>query len=284
MPDVPRFSVTIPAYNAAATLADTIRSVQAQTLADWEIVIVDDGSTDNTAQIAQRFADDDPRIRVISQENRGSGGAYNTAVRNASAGLIVMLSADDLLLPEHLSTMAAAIDAHPNADIFTCDGYYEFEDGRRELSTLHERWAHAQECTLADLLVACFFDMGAVYSRRVFDAVGGFREDLYAEDYLFFLMAMTSGFRHSRVPMALSVHRRALTQKSASHVRVRRADILTLEAVIATGLLGERELAIARRVIAHHRRTILVRSVLARALGEARAARLIERLLGRSTV
>jgi len=79
----PRFSVTIPAYNAQATLAQTVESVQAQTFPDWEVVIVNDGSTDETRSVAERFAQEDARVRVVSQENRGSGGAYNTAVRSA---------------------------------------------------------------------------------------------------------------------------------------------------------------------------------------------------------
>ncbi len=281
MPDSPRFSVTIPAYNAASTLAETVASVQAQTFADWELVIVDDGSTDDTRVLAEGFASGDPRIRVVSQENRGSGGAYNTAVRNARADLLVMLSADDLLMPGHLATMDAFIAENPDAAVFTCGGWYEYEDGHRELSTLHERWASPDECTLPDLLVACFYNIGAVYSRSVFDSVGGFREDLYAEDYLFFLQALARGFRHRRVGETLSVHRRNSAQKSASHVRVRRADISTLEMMLRSGLLGQPEAALARRVISHHRRTIAVRLALSVIMGQERSSRLIDRLMGR---
>jgi glycosyltransferase involved in cell wall biosynthesis len=283
MPESPRFSVTIPAYNAASTLAETVASVQAQTFADWEVVIVDDGSTDDTRALAESFASADPRIRVVSQENRGSGGAYNTAVRSARADLLVMLSADDLLLPEHLESFASIIGEHPEADVLTCDGYYEYESGTREPSTLHERWVAPAECTMTDLLAACFYNIGAVYRRRVFDAVGGFREDIYAEDYVFFLLALAKGFRHLRVPKTLSVHRRSSTQKSASHVKVRRADITAIETVLATGLLSERERAIAHGVIRHHRRTIAARNAAAAILGEERSSRLIERLLGRRT-
>ncbi|MCE5192107.1 MAG: glycosyltransferase family 2 protein [Actinomycetia bacterium] len=282
MPDAPRFSVTIPAYNAEATLAETVSSVTSQTFSDWELVIVNDGSTDGTRALAERFAATDPRIRVVSQENRGSGGAYNTAVRTARADLLVMLSADDLLMPGHLAAFDAFIDAHPEADVFTCDGYYEYDDGRAEPSTLHEDWASPEECTLSDLLVACFYNMGAAYRRRVFDAVGGFREDLYAEDYLFYLLALAMGFRHRRVPERLSVHRRSSAQKSASHIRVRRADVAALEAVLATGLLDKPAQSIARRVIAHHRRTIAVRVALAALLGQERSTRVLDRLLGRS--
>ncbi|MBN2403997.1 MAG: hypothetical protein JXE06_00270, partial [Coriobacteriia bacterium] len=160
-------------------------------------------------------------------------------------------------------------------------GWYEYEDGHLEPSTLHESWASPDECTLSDLLVACFYNIGAVYSRGVFDSVGGFREDLYAEDYLFFLQALARGFRHRRVAEPLSVHRRNAAQKSASHVKVRRADISTLEIMLRSGLLGEAEVALARRVISHHRRTIAVRLALSTIMGQERSSRLIDRLMGR---
>ena len=278
MPESPRFSVTIPAYNAASTLAETVASVQAQTFADWELVIVDDGSTDDTLALAESFASADPRIRVISQENRGSGGAYNTAVRNARAELLVMLSADDLLMPEHLATMDALIADNPDASIFTVGGWYEYDDGSRELQRLHEAWADAGECTLTDLLSACFFNMGAVYRREVFDAVGGFREDIYAEDYPFFLMAMAKGFTHRMAPQPLAVHRRSSAQKSADHLRVRRADLAAVREVLATGLLSAAEQVAARHAVGRLKRNILVRSVLGAVAGPEAAQRIINAL------
>ena len=149
MAETPRFSVTIPAYNAESTLAETVASVQAQSFSDFEIVICNDGSTDGTLALAESLAMSDPRIRVVSQENRGSGGAYNTAVRNARSDLIVMLSADDLLLPEHLAAFDAFIGENPDASVFTCDGYFEYDDGRREPQDLNAGWADPSSCDTA---------------------------------------------------------------------------------------------------------------------------------------
>jgi glycosyltransferase involved in cell wall biosynthesis len=275
MPDVPRFSVTIPAYDAEPTLEETVSSVRAQTFDDWELVIVDDGSTDGTRALAERLAAGDERIRVISQENRGSGGAYNTAVRQARSDLLVMLSADDLLLPEHLETFDSFITANPDAGVYTCDGFIEYEDGRREPQDLNDGWRGAGECTLADLLGACFFGIGAVYRREVYDAVGGFREDIYAEDYLFWLLALAHGYRHRFLGLQLAVHRRSSTQKSANAIRMRQTDALVISEVIASGLLEGEDLAAARRVLARHRRTIVVRKVASRVLGPTITERLI---------
>ena len=284
MTDVPRFTVTIPAYNASATIAETIESVLAQTFTDWEMVIVDDGSTDDTRQVGLGYAAKDPRIRVISQENRGSGGAYNTAVAAARADLLVMLSADDLLLPEHLATFDPFVDANPDAAIFTSDGYYLYDDGSRELANLQSAWADRSSCGLIDLFHACFFGMGAVYRRAVYDAVGGFEEDIYAEDYLFWLMALAKGFRHRSIDTPLGIHRRNSVQKSADTVRMRQAQLRSVQEVLATGLLKPEEAAVAERTIAGLKRTILIRRTLVALLGRDGANRLIDLLRGRRTV
>lgn len=278
MTDVPRFSVTVPAYNAAATLAETIGSIQAQTFEDWELVLVDDGSTDATRALAESFMARDPRIRVISQENRGSGGAYNTAVRNARAGLIVMLSADDLLLPEHLARFDAFITENPDYDIFSSDGYYDYDDGTRETSGLHHAWADPSTCTLPDLLRACFFNMGAVYRREIFDAVGGFREDIYAEDYLFFLLAFAHGYRHRMLDLPLAIHRRSAVQKSSNALGVRQAELYSIRELIKTGLLSPSDLKAAEQAIERLNSNIRIRKVLGTFLGPARTTRLINRV------
>ena len=282
MAETPRFSITVPAYNAASTLAETVASVQAQRFDDWEIVICDDGSADGTLALAESLSSADGRIRVVSQENRGSGGAYNTAVSAARARLIVMLSADDLLLPGHLEAYDRAIREHPDAAIFSSDAYYEYEDGIREPAHANEGWADPGSCAMTDLLRACILGVGAVYRREVFDTVGGFREDMYAEDYPFWLLAFAHGYRHRFVDEVLAVHRRNRQQKSASAVRVRRAEAEAITLVLGTGLLSPAERRVARAAARSARAKVLVWQVLLSLLGERRAAILVDRVRGRA--
>lgn len=277
----PRFSVLVPAYNAEATLAETVASVREQTFSDWELVIVDDGSTDSTPVLAADLAAADSRIQVVTQANRGTGGAYNTAVRSARADLLVMLSADDLLFPEHLTCMDAYIRVNPDASIFTCDGYFKYEDGRLIPQDLNDRWRASGECTLADLCEACFFGIGGVFRREVFDTVGGFREDLYAEDYLFWLLALAHGYRHRYLNTPLAVHRRFSAQKSADTVRMRKADVRTLQELVASGLLSADALRVAQANITRLERLIWLRTVLTNVLGESLTERLIATARGR---
>lgn len=282
MADTPRFSVTIPAYNAETTLDGTVASIASQAFEDFEIVICNDGSTDGTLALAERLAAGDPRIHVISQENRGSGGAYNTAVRNARADLIVMVSADDLLLPGHLEEYDRAIREHPDASIFSSEAFYEYEDGARELAHANAGWADPHSCSMTDLLRACILGVGAVYRREVFDAVGGFPEDMYAEDYPFWLLAFARGYRHRFLDVPLAVHRRNAVQKSASAVRVRRAEAEARKLVLGTGLLSHEEARVARATIRAAHAKVLAWRVLTPVLGERGAAQLVDRIRGRS--
>jgi len=222
---VPRFSIIVPAYQAAATLTETLDAIRGQTFASWECVVVDDGSTDSTPEIASGYALGDPRIRVIHQENQGTAAAYNTGVAGASAKLIVICSADDVLLPEHLSTMSTFIDSEPAFDIWTSNGYLWRPGRSREL--IYDRGSddkvHSFE--LADLIRVCFYGVGAVYRREVFDLVGGYRLGVYAEDYDFWLRALARGARHRYLPKALSLWRVSATQKSAGLETVYQWDI-----------------------------------------------------------
>src|SRR4051812_28108863 len=105
----PTFSVAIPAYNAAATIAPALRSVLAQTRGDFEAIVVDDGSTDATAEAVGPFLEDG-RITLVQQENRGLSGARNTALASARGRYVSLLDSDDLWLPHYLERMGEALD------------------------------------------------------------------------------------------------------------------------------------------------------------------------------
>lgn len=105
---IPFFSVIIPVYNRAQALGTAIASVRAQTCQDFEIVVVDDGSTDDPRTIVQSF--NDPRIRFFRQDNQGGGAARNTALDKAQGRFIAPLDSDDVFLPEHLARMKTLLE------------------------------------------------------------------------------------------------------------------------------------------------------------------------------
>lgn len=110
-------SVVMPAYNAEAYIADAIGSIQQQSDKNWELLVVDDGSTDRTRDIVIRLAAADPRIRCLPQHNQGVAAARNTALANVcdSTTFVAFLDADDVWKPQALELLTAALIEHPDA-------------------------------------------------------------------------------------------------------------------------------------------------------------------------
>lgn len=115
---MPRVSIVVPAWNAAGFIERTLSTVAAQTFRDFEILVVDDGSSDDTRGVVDRYLKDNSlRGRCIRQENKKIAGARNTGIRAAEAELISFLDHDDLWFPEKLARVVAEFDAHPDADL-----------------------------------------------------------------------------------------------------------------------------------------------------------------------
>jgi CDP-glycerol glycerophosphotransferase len=110
-------TVIIPAYNAERYLEQTVQGVLAQTVSDWELVIVDDGSADGTALVAQSYAKPDPRIRVVRQANHGIAAARNRglAESDTSCEFVIFLDHDDLWERDALELLREELRAHPGA-------------------------------------------------------------------------------------------------------------------------------------------------------------------------
>lgn len=115
-PTMPLVSVLIPAYNARQTIAESLRSAQQQTYADIEIIVVDDGSTDDTANIVSRIGAQDPRITLIRQPNAGVAVARNTALAGSKGSLIAPLDSDDLWHPQKIERQVANLH-HASDDV-----------------------------------------------------------------------------------------------------------------------------------------------------------------------
>lgn len=125
---VPVASIVVPAYNAAATIASTLRSLLRQTFADFEIIVVDDGSNDRTVEIVQEF--NDPRLCLVRQTNRGLAGAHNTGIDRSRGEFIGFCDADDLWMPEKLELHVAHLRRSPDVGISFSGSQMIDADGR----------------------------------------------------------------------------------------------------------------------------------------------------------
>lgn len=122
------FSIVIPLYNKAHSIADTVASVLSQQLSDFELIIVDDGSTDGSAQVVEGIQDN--RIRLVKLENGGVSAARNTGIRLAAAEHIAFLDADDLWLPDFLEDMRALTRDCPEAGIYGAAYWHQVQGDR----------------------------------------------------------------------------------------------------------------------------------------------------------
>jgi glycosyltransferase involved in cell wall biosynthesis len=204
---LPRVSVIIPAYNAARFLPQAIDSVLAQTFGDVELLVVDDGSTDETPAVVARY--DDPRVRYLRHaRNRGLPAARNTGIRHARGELIAFLDADDYWLPEKLAVQVEAL-RDPAVDVCCVAAFYRLPDGTVVVS-------RAEQLTGDDLCRMLLFraavpgsGSSVIARRRCFAEVGLFDETMVAlEDRDMWLrLAMRYRFAFVDVPL-VSIDRR----------------------------------------------------------------------------
>lgn len=211
----PAVSVVMAACNSAATIAEAIESVRRQTREDWELIVVDDGSRDGTADLVETFTD--VRIRVIRElENRGPAFARNRAISLAQAPLVATLDSDDLWLPQYLATMISTLDSDPGAAIAFTDAWVlDDATGRvRKMAAMAfqdppEPLPTDPDTLLVELLRRNFIYNSVTFRREAFTKVGGYDERLWiGEDWELWLRLAAAGFRFARVPQLLAVYRR----------------------------------------------------------------------------
>jgi glycosyltransferase involved in cell wall biosynthesis len=172
----PRVSVVIPAYNAARTVGHALDSVLAQTFSDFEVLVIDDGSTDDTAKVVR--ARNDPRVRCITTANGGVSRARNHGIELSAAPLIAFLDADDLWFPMKLERQVETMAAHPTAGLsFTS---VELVDGDLgHIGVIHaENYSDFCEALLVIGNIIGGSASSAMLRRSVLQAIGGFDPDL----------------------------------------------------------------------------------------------------------
>jgi hypothetical protein len=208
----PSFSVVIAAYNAAATIGEALASAFAQTAPPQDVVVCDDGSTDDLLTATAPFAD---RITLLRQQNAGEGAAKNAGVRAATAEFAVFLDADDVFDPERLEALGELASARPDLDILTTDALLEV-DGAVVRRCYDESWTFDVEDQRAAILERNFvFGLAAVRRER-FLAVGGFETSLlYAADWDLWSRLILDGSRAGLVVVPLATYRLRSTSLSA---------------------------------------------------------------------
>lgn len=197
---LPLISIVLPTYNGSRYLREAIESCRAQTFAGWELIIVDDASTDETLGICREFEASDSRIRVVRhKENRKLPAALNTGFSSARGEYLTWTSDDNLFEPDALAEMIAFLRGNPVIDIVYSD-YLEID----ELGKLTRRVTAPSPSAL----VSCnAVGPSFLYRRKVHEALHGYDESLFlVEDYDFWIRASLL-FRMDRLHMSLYRYR-----------------------------------------------------------------------------
>jgi len=203
----PAVSIVLPFRNEAEHVAECLESIRPQTLDDWELLAIDDGSEDDSPSIVCAFADRDPRIRLIQPGRVGLVGALNLGIGEARAPLVARMDADDVMHPDRLRAQVEFLDEHPEIAIVGTQVELFPEERVRDGYREYVRWQNGcvtPEEIAANVYVESPFAHPSVMVRMdALRRVGGYAEGPFPEDYELWLRMHAAGCRMARVPRVL---------------------------------------------------------------------------------
>jgi glycosyltransferase involved in cell wall biosynthesis len=202
-----RVSILLPYRDATGTLDAAVNSMVAQDLADWELLLIDNGSTDAGPAIAQRWAERDPRIRLLHEPRTGIAYALNTGLADARGAYIARMDADDVSHPARLAWQAAYLDTHPEIGVLgtrtvfattveKSSGMAWYVDWQNAILTPHDHWVKRfVDAPLAHPTV--------MFRRELVERHGAYDTGPLPEDHELWLRWMDAGVRFAKLPEAL---------------------------------------------------------------------------------
>jgi len=236
---MPKVSIITPCYNSEKYVGRTIESVQAQTLTDWEHIVVDDGSTDGSAGVVKTFLGGDPRLRLLEQKNGGCAQARNAGFQQCSAQsrYLLFLDADDCLEPQMLETLCGYLDENPPVGMAYCN--FQLVDADDRFLSEEEAGLHpVTRCAPQGLgiralrpeephtplesiftLTAGIIPSLAVFRRSIYETTPGWDEDMsiiYEDVGLYLHVALKSEVHYR--PLPLVRYRRHQAQSTDSSI------------------------------------------------------------------
>ena len=202
---MPLISILMPVYDAAAALRPALKSIQAQSFREWELVAVNDGSSDDSLEILDQVAQRDRRIRILTGAHVGHVEALRSAARMANGPLLARMDADDVMHPRRLILQLTRIDSPPHVDVVssrvrligrTAEGMRAYVEWQNRLLS-HDEIA-------ANFFVESPLPHPSVLMRRdIFERAGGYHDPGWAEDYDLFHRMRERGARFEKLPKRL---------------------------------------------------------------------------------
>lgn len=241
---VPTFSVVIAAYQAERTIAGAVESALAQTLPPLEVILCDDGSSDDLAGALAPFGD---RVRLLRQEHRGPGAAKRTASETASGDFVAILDADDAYEPRRLEALGEAAASRPDLDLLTTDALYEL-DGAVLRRCYEDPAEFPTESQRSEILRRNFVFGAAAIRRARLEELGGFDASLAElDDWDLWIRLLLAGGAAGLVHEPLYRYRLHPESLSAARLRDLRARVRLLASVRSSPDLRAEERPVLER-------------------------------------
>lgn len=221
--DGPRISVLLPVYNAEATLHEAIASILDQTERQLELVIVDDGSTDRSPEIIERWQQKDKGVQPVFTDHHGIVNALNKGLERVTAPYIARMDADDVSLPERLEKQANYLDRHPETGLVSClvehFGDQRSQEGyRRYVNWINTLTTH-YKIELNRFIESPLAHPSVMVRRSVLNEHGRYRQGDFPEDYELWLRWLEGGVKMEKIPEVLLKWRDAPDRLSRNHDR-----------------------------------------------------------------
>ena len=196
-------SVITPCFNASDSVARAIRSIQAQTLTDWELIVIDDGSTDDSADIVEQFARKDARIRLIRRGHHGVVASSNYGLSIARGDLIARMDADDVSRPDRLQLQARALIDDKTLGAVSCLVHFTGNPQQAQGYAYHVAWANrcisSQEIAFNRFIDLPVPHPSLMFRRSVIEKWGAYRDGAFPEDYEMILRWISHGVKIGKI-------------------------------------------------------------------------------------
>ena len=227
----PKVSVIVPAYNVSKYIPEALASLEKQTFSDFEVLVVDDGSTDDTVAVVQKFCQRDNRFSLLQKPNGGLSSARNYGIRHAKGEYIALLDGDDIYHRDKIATHVARLYDKPDVGVVYSASRTIRDDGKPTFISLSGKPVHSNP--LLALLCKNFVGHGsnAVFRRCLIDEVGGFDENLRSwEDVdLWLRIAAMQKWRFFREKRVLCYYRVRPSGLSFNLVQMRNSGTIVIE-------------------------------------------------------
>jgi glycosyltransferase involved in cell wall biosynthesis len=205
--DSPAVSVILPVYNGALFLEASVSSILRQTFRDFELIVVNDSSTDNSELLLQQLASQDIRIRVITIPHAGVAEAFNCGMREARGEYIARMDADDEMLPDRLAMQVEYLQKHPEIGVVSCLVQYGGNRATQQGYAIHVDWINTltthEEIVLNRFAESPICNPSVLFRAELFRTLGGAITGDFPEDYEMWLRWMENGVRFAKIPKFL---------------------------------------------------------------------------------